>query len=247
MGVEKEKPHCGYYALPIFAGLIVAAIAVGMLVSVFLSQVAGIAILFFGAYLFVTYAISMYLAKQSQAAGIPETLRIRGDERVLDVGCGLRKLTVGLAKHLTTGKVVGVDIWSKTEIPGNSPERAYQNAELEGVSGKVEFRTADVLRLPFPNDSFDLVTSSSVMNNLHSEPEKLRALAEAFRVLRLGGKFLMREPLRNLRGFFLFSPFAFPELLPRDKWVQSLDRKGFVGLRYSYSDDTGDFVLEKPR
>src|SRR5438067_1587549 len=35
----------------------------------------------------------------------------RGDERVLDVGCGRGLLLVGAARRLTTGSSVGVDIW----------------------------------------------------------------------------------------------------------------------------------------
>jgi ubiquinone/menaquinone biosynthesis C-methylase UbiE len=246
MSAENRKPHYGYYALPIFATLIVIIIAVGMLVSVFVSQVAGIIILSFGVYMFSAYGISMHLAKQSRAADIPDIMQIRGDEKALDVGCGLGKTTVGVAKHLTTGRVVGVDIWDKMEILGNSPERAYENAKLEGVLDKVEFKTANVLSLPFPNNSFDLVTSSSVINNLHDDAEKLKALAEVFRVLRPGGKFLMMEPLRNLRGFFTFSPFAFLELLTKDKWIQMLDETKFVQLRCSYESGMEIFLVEKP-
>jgi ubiquinone/menaquinone biosynthesis C-methylase UbiE len=174
-------------------------------------------------------------------------LHIRGDEKVLDVGCGLGKMTVAVAKHLTTGKVVGVDIWDKTEIPGNSPERAYENAEIEGVREKVEFKTGNVLSLPFPDDSFDLVTSSSVINNLHGEAEKSKALAEISRVLRPGGRFLMAEPLRNIRGFFTFSPFAFFELLPKDRWTTLLEKAKFSNLKYSYQHGMGMFLVEKPQ
>jgi len=247
MGTRNRKPHYGYYALPVFAALVITIVVVGMLVSLLLHNVAGIIILCFGVYLFSAYVASMYLARQSEAAHIPDIFQIRGDEKALDVGCGLGKVTVGLAKHLTAGKVTGVDIWDRMEIPGSSPERAYENAKIEGVLDRVEFKTGNVLSLPFPNDSFDLATSASVINNLHGDTEKLKALGEVFRVLRPGGKFLMMEPLRNLRGFFTFSPFAFLELLTKDKWTQMLDKTHFVGLQYSYEGGMGIFVVEKPQ
>ena len=247
MDVEGRKPHYGYYALPILVALSVIIIVLGALVFVFLSQVVGVVLVLFGIYLFSAYGISMYFAGQSKAAEIPEMLRIRGDEKVLDVGCGLGKMTVGVAKHLTTGKVIGVDIWDKMEIPGNSPERAYENAKIEGVLDKVEFRTGNVLALPFPDDSFDLVTSSSVINNLHGGAEKSKALAEIVRVLRPSGKFLMAEPLRNMRGFFTFSPFAFFELLPKDRWITLLEKAKFIKLKYSYQSGMGMFLVEKPQ
>jgi len=246
MGVEERKPHYGYYALPIFIVLSVTIIVLGALVFVFLSQLVGIVVVLFGIYLFSAYWISMYFARQSKAADIPEMLHIRGDEKVLDVGCGLGKMTVGVAKHLTTGKVIGVDIWDKMEIPGNAPERAYENAKIEGVLDKVEFKTGNVLSLPFPDDSFDLVTSSSVINNLHGDAEKSKALAEIFRVLRQGGKFLMAEPLRNMRGFFTFSPFAFFELLQKDRWITLLEKAKFSNLKYTYQNGMGIFLVEKP-
>jgi len=155
-------------------------------------------------------------------------------------------MTIGVAKHLATGKVIGVDIWDKMEIPGNSPERAYENAKIEGVLDKVAFRTGNVLALPFPDDSFELVTSSSVINNLHGDAEKSKALAEIFRVLRPSGKLLMAEPLRNMRGFFTFSPFAFLELLPKDRWMTLLEKAKFSNLKYSYKSGMGMFLVEKP-
>jgi len=246
MDVEERKPHYGYYALPIFIALFVIIIVLGALVFIFMSQVVGGVLALFGIYLLSTYWISMRFAGQSKAAEIPEMLHMRGDEKVLDVGCGLGKMTIGVAKHLTTGRVIGVDIWDKMEIPGNSPERAYENAKIEGVPDRVEFKTGNVLSLPFPDDSFDIVTSSSVINNLHGDAKKSKALAEIFRVLRPSGKFLMAEPLRNMRGFFTFSPFAFFELLPKDRWMTLLEEAKFNNLKYSYQHGMGMFLVEKP-
>jgi len=246
MAVEEREPHYGYYALPIFIAIAVTIIVIGVVVFVFLSQVVGVVFVLFGIYLFSAYGISMYLAGQSKAAEVPQMVHIRGDEKVLDVGCGLGKMTVGVAKHLKTGKVIGIDIWDKMEIPGNSSERAYENARIEGVLDKIEFRTGNVLSLPFPEDSFDLVTSSSVINNLHGDAEKRKALAEIFRVLRPSGEFLMAEPLRNMRGFFTFSPFAFWELLPKDRWITLLEKAKFSNLKYSYQSGMGIFLVEKP-
>jgi len=138
----------------------------GVLVAIFVLLLAVFIIIALGVFLILSYGTSMHLARQTESLSPPEILELEGDERVLDIGCGLGKMTVGVAKHLSKGKVVGIDIWSKAEIPGNSPERAYANAEIEGVSDRVEFRTGNVLSIPFPDNSFDVVTSSSVLNNL---------------------------------------------------------------------------------
>src|SRR5262249_26038934 len=63
----------------------------------------------------------------------------RGDETVLDVGCGRGLLLVGAAKRLTRGgKAFGIDIWQAEDLSGNRPEATLENARLEGVADRVE-------------------------------------------------------------------------------------------------------------
>lgn len=242
----QKKPHYGYYALTIFGGLIAIILIVGAAIYVFVSQIVGILIGGFGLYLLVAYVISLYSFNQSESFDFTHVVQLHGDEKVLDVGCGLGKVTVGVAKLLTEGTVTGIDIWNTVEIPGNSPEAAYKNAEIEGVRDKVEFKSGNVLSLEFNDNSFDLVTSSSVLNNLSGDNQKLQAMKEIYRVLKPGGTFFLLEPLRNLRGFFTFSPFAFWHLLTKDEWVALLEKTGFVNLEYQYKD-AGYFIVEKPK
>src|SRR5262245_46790380 len=61
----------------------------------------------------------------------------RGDEQVLDVGCGRGLLLLGAAKRLRTGRAVGVDLWQKQDLSGNRPEAAQANARAEGVADRV--------------------------------------------------------------------------------------------------------------
>jgi ubiquinone/menaquinone biosynthesis C-methylase UbiE len=197
-------------------------------------------------YIMVSYPVSIYWLKQSEHLDVSNIVQLKGDERALDVGCGLGKVTIGVAKHLTTGKVIGIDIWNTVEIPGNSPERAYENAEIEGVQDKVEFRSGDVLQLDFDDNTFDLVTGSSVLNNLAGDEKKLKAMKEIYRVLKPGGTFFLLEPLRDLRGLFTFTPFAFWELLSREKWIELLERANFVDLDYDYRG-AGYFIVKKPQ
>ena len=57
----------------------------------------------------------------------------RGDERVLDVGCGNGFLLNEAAKHLTTGLATGIDVW-KAEAGAQTADLALGNARLEGVA-----------------------------------------------------------------------------------------------------------------
>jgi len=243
---EPAKPHYGYYALPILTILSAIIVAVGILVAVLVWWIIGVILIGFGIYVVLSYGVSIFLMDQTKASGPPKIAEVRGDEKVLDVGCGLGKMTIGIAKVLREGKVIGIDIWDKMEITGNSPERAYDNAEIEGVRDKVEFKYGNVLDIPFASDYFDIVTAQSVLNNLHGEMSKSKALMEIHRVLKLKGRFLMLEPLRNLRGFFTFTPFAFWALLPKDKWMKLLKQAGFINIKYTYENGLGIFLAEKP-
>jgi SAM-dependent methyltransferase len=233
--MARKTPHYGYYAFTILVGLAGLILVVGAVLFVLVSRTAGVLVLGFGVYIMVSYPVSIYWLKQSEHLDVSNIVQLKGDERALDVGCGLGKVTIGVAKHLTTGKVMGIDIWNTVEIPGNSPERAYENAEIEGVQDKVEFRSGDVLQLDFDDNTFDLVTGSSVLNNLAGDEKKLKAMKEIYRVLKPGGTFFLLEPLRDLRGLFTFTPFAFWELLSREKWIELLEEANFVDLDYDYN------------
>jgi ubiquinone/menaquinone biosynthesis C-methylase UbiE len=115
-----------------------------------------------------------------------------GDEKVLDVGCGTGLWLITAAKHLTTGRAVGIDVWNKRLQSGNSKRRTLENARLEGVSDRVEVRDGDVRKLPFKDGSFDVVVTSMVIHHVPGD-EREKALAEITRVLNHGGLFIMRD------------------------------------------------------
>jgi arsenite methyltransferase len=119
---------------------------------------------------------------------ILDQLAWRGDEKVLDVGCGRGLFLIGAAKRLTAGRATGVDIWQAEDLSGNSPERARENARVEGVSDKVKIDTADARTLPFPDSSFDVAVSSLALHNIPDAAGRDKALEEIVRVLKPGGQ-----------------------------------------------------------
>jgi arsenite methyltransferase len=112
----------------------------------------------------------------------------RGDEQVLDVGCGRGLLLLGAARRLTSGKAVGVDLWQTQDLSGNRPEAVRENARAEGVADRVEVKDGDARSLPFSDAAFDVILSSSALHNLYDPAERAKALREIVRVLRPGGR-----------------------------------------------------------
>jgi len=120
-----------------------------------------------------------------------DLIKWRGDERVLDVGCGRGLMMIGAALRLTTGRAIGIDIWAAKDQSANSPGGARDNAVKAAVAGKVEVLTADMRNLPFDDQSFDVVVSHWVVHNLEKEADRILALREMTRVLRPGGGLIL--------------------------------------------------------
>lgn len=118
---------------------------------------------------------------------ILDSISWRGDEHVLDVGCGRGSFLVAAAKRLRSGKATGVDIWRREDLSGNSAEATLSNAKAEGVANRVKIENADARKLPFGASSFDVVVSSLAVHNIDGAGERAKALREMARVLKPGG------------------------------------------------------------
>ncbi len=146
--------------------------------------------------LFATGCWMLYgtkIAKPKIALKIIQNLKLTGNEKLLDLGCGRGILLCEAAKHLPHGKVYGIDLWSSKDQSGNRPEKTLENADREGVKERVSIHTGDVRFLPFPDSSFDVVVSSLCLHNIQGKEEREKSLLEMLRVLKPGGKFAIAD------------------------------------------------------
>jgi SAM-dependent methyltransferase len=111
------------------------------------------------------------------AALLDRVYRDRRDLRILDAGCGTGGDALFLQRY---GTVVGLDY-------------AFEAVDFGSERLPGRLLRGSVLELPYANASFDLVTSFDVLYH-RGVPDEAPALAEVRRVLRPGGRLLIRLP-----------------------------------------------------
>jgi ubiquinone/menaquinone biosynthesis C-methylase UbiE len=117
----------------------------------------------------------------------------RGHEAVLDVGCGRGLMLIGAARRVASGKAVGLDLWQAEDLTGNKPEAALDNARREGVIDRVEVKTGDMRKMPFPDASFDVVVSNVAIHNVYERQGRAETMREIARVLKPGGRVVIHD------------------------------------------------------
>jgi arsenite methyltransferase len=149
-----------------------------------------------GLYFVVSASVYLHTTTRGKFAvweEVLDRLDLRGDERVLDLGCGRGAVLIAVARRLPRGHATGADLWRSVDQSGNSPRVTTANAVASGVAERVSLDTADMTSLPYPDDSFDLVVSSMAIHNIHPAPGRLTAVDEAVRVLRPGGRLVIAD------------------------------------------------------
>ena len=125
-------------------------------------------------------AVMSYGMDRGWKRALVEMADLKGDETVLDLACGTGDITFEVARRIDRGRGIGLDI---TQGMLDIAERKRRMSQLDHVS----FHRADILSMPFPDESFDRVTGGYALRNV---PDLSAALAEIKRVLKPGGRLL---------------------------------------------------------
>jgi trans-aconitate 2-methyltransferase len=175
-------------------------------------------------------------------AGVLERLRLEGDERVLDAGCGSGRVTELLAERLPRGRVIALD--------GSPAMIDAARERLAPFGDRIEFVVAD-LGQPLPIDgTVDAILSTATF---HWVPDHDALFANLAAVLRPGGWLVAQfggvgniatitRVLEEMDGdWSLGAHFEAPMAT-----VRRLDRAGFVDIECWLTDEPTRFEPGEP-
>lgn len=164
-------------------------------------------------------------------AHIPEDIKLlasytREGEKILDSGCASGRF-FGVLKSKKV-HYFGVDLSDKLI---DIAKDKYPEAD---------FRVADALNLPFPDDFFDKVYSISVLHNIPSKELQLQYLKEAKRALKPGGTLILRvwDFWKRKEGWRLFLKYSLLKFFNKSK----LD---FFDVFVPWKDDKGKIITQR--
>ena len=132
------------------------------------------------------YNLATFLSQgyQSDLHRSADRLNLSGNELVLDLCCGTGKSTISCLKHITSGKVIGID--NSEEMLGVAKENYYKMYDRN----KLEFVQKDVMDLDFEDNSVDAIFMAYGIRNM---PDYKKALLNLFRILKPNGKIVFHE------------------------------------------------------
>jgi ubiquinone/menaquinone biosynthesis C-methylase UbiE len=180
------------------------------------------------------YDAERYRAKEADP-DLHAFLRERGDRArdaiaVLDVGCGTGNQLVANRAHLPGLRLVGLDLFR-----GMLSLARFKSVDVHWVQ-------ADGARLPFAGGSFDYLTNQF---SFHHVRDKRSMIAEVYRVLRLGGRFVMTNICpREMPGWAVYRYFPaawardLGDFLPKEDIRRFLVQVGFDCVAASSSHST---------
>lgn len=152
---------------------------------------------------------------------------------ILDCGCGPGTITLGLANSVFPGSVTAID-HDPTQI--QQAERLAWGLETMNTT----FKQASVYQLPYPNESFDLVFSHSLFENL---TQPLSALEEMKRVLRPHGILAISCPYWELWKYNSFPSQIEHAFTAYHSLQQKNGKNLFVGNQLSTWTKTAEFKM----
>jgi ubiquinone/menaquinone biosynthesis C-methylase UbiE len=151
---------------------------------------------------------------------------------VLDMGAGSGRSSIMVLEARPKATLVALDSFSQSYqshfgSDRDGQERLASNFRIAGVDARASIRAADMRKMPFEPATFDAIVSAYAIDHLGSQGIG-QALAEANRVLKPGGEFLLMVVHKDAWMKALYGPLLeHGGTRSAERWVQFLNAAGF--------------------
>ncbi|MCP4427199.1 MAG: class I SAM-dependent methyltransferase [Chloroflexi bacterium] len=152
--------------------------------------------------------------------------QIREDDIFVYVDLGERRRAIELARRLTTGKVVAVDVYNPQWTISQVLARARSRIPAPPPDPRLSWRNGRSDLIPLPDKSVTAVFLCQIASEFWQEGDRLQLLYEIYRVLSENGRLLLAEQARTQTNWALKGPAALA-LAPVEQWRDLLGQAGF--------------------
>jgi SAM-dependent methyltransferase len=199
-----------------------------------------------------SFFVARFLLNANGRGSLPTESFLRsGTGRVLDMGAGTGRSSIMVLEARPQATLVALDLFGESYEqhfgPGISPQdRLLANLRAANVERRAAIQAGDMRKLPFEAAAFDAIVSAYAIDHLNREGVK-QSLAEAARVLKPGGEFLLM-----LIGKDPWVKFAFGPLLLHggtrgpDWWAGRLQEAGFHIVEQGMRPATLYLLAQRP-
>lgn len=154
-------------------------------------------------------------------ANLAPFFAITSEDSVLDLGCGSGGQSARIHTEYHPKQIIGLDL-----TPAMIDKARERYPQLEFVVG-------DILQLPFPDETFDVITSNCVINHAS---DKRKVFSEIYRVLKPDGHFLIGDVMAvdRLPEEVANDPEAiaacYGGAIPKEEYLEEIRKLGFTHI-----------------
>jgi ubiquinone/menaquinone biosynthesis C-methylase UbiE len=151
-----------------------------------------------------------------------------------------------MARRLTIGRIVVIDLYNPNLTPDSSLARAHQQALHPSPDPRIAWRDSDISLLPLADGSVSAVILAEVASEFWQQGDRDMLISEIFRILTPGGRLILAERIRTTSNILMMGLDGFG-LETADYWKRLLTQRGFrVSREESLEDLMHFFRADKP-
>ena len=222
---------------PVYAGLygllVLSVLSIGLSLALewYSFITFSLAAMLVASYLLVAYLFLAYLLNDAPGGSAADILidlaQAKPIERVVCIDLGLRTTPVAVARYITTGEVLAIDLYNPQSNTGAALHRARARAQKPAADPRLQWIDGNIELLPLPDRSVSAVYMNRILSEFWLPEEQEQLLKEVFRILIPEGRLLLAEPIRAQSHLLLAGLITYGLPAP-DYWRKTLAKAGFI-------------------